>query len=833
MPSAENMPVLVWIGRFAELSGYGSAARTYLEVCRNAGLNVVAIDSESASVVGPSSGVPLALERGHDGRLIVRGADQDTRLLAVLHETPPHRERVNASGRVRLVGYTVFETDSLPQEWLDPALDFDELWTASSFNQRTFAQAGVPAHMIRCVPHAIDPALQRETVEPMELPDARGFVFLSVLSAFNRKDAGGLLRAYRKAFTSDDNVTLVLKLRANATDADIEQHVWGPARPEFERSDPDAPHVVLMREDLSDERLWALMRRADVCVSLERGKGWDLPSMEAMALGTPVVALGWGGIEAFVNDTNAMVVPPAEQLVAADPTLVQGHTMYAGHRWATYSPSEAARAMRTVFEDDSRRAQLAKSGRESVHRTCEGSVVAGIIAKRLGELRTSDLRGDTRAVLEVVPPGSSARQPPQAVGVAGAGTASVRPINPPEATRLMAHLREVAKAPWWKPRQKLERLEAMMAAYHSAKESMRPEHPVAHAFEQFASVPREHGLDKLKALSVLARQEVELLYAASDMSEADAFEAYRPGESLDDWVARRKALWIRTGGLAPESDERARLATLRNRGASKKIVIVGNAPSLRRINLDALTGVPTFAANRIYLAYDQTDWRPTYYTCLDWRVTPDNYAEINQLTGSTFFFPNRFRGLLRTGDDVYWYHSINRTDRWREQFETNATHGVRGLGTVVTAMLQLAWHMGYREFILIGVDADYAIPKTVEQAGPAAFDTGQRLELTSTRDDDSNHFDPRYFGTGKRWHDPNVDEMVRCFAICRKAIEARGGRLVNATPGGKLEVLDRVKLDEELGVRALRPEQPGAQLVEPAVAFRKPLDPHHPDRLLR
>ncbi len=835
MSPPATQPMLVWIGRFAELSGYGSAARTYLQVCRNAGIPVVAIDSQTAQVVGPSSGIPIIIERGGDGRLILRGADQDTRLLAVLHETPPHRERVHATGRIRLVGYTVFETDSLPQEWLDPALDYDELWTASAFNQRTFAQAGVPAHMIWCVPHAIDPALQNATVEPMELSGAQGFVFLSVLSAFNRKDAGGLLRAYHKAFTSDDNVTLVLKLRANVSEADLEQHVWGPARPEFDRSASDAPHVVLMREDLSDERMWALYRRADACVSLERGKGWDLPSMEAMALGTPVIALGWGGIEAFVNDSNAMVVPPAEQLVAADPALVEGHTMYAGHRWATYSPSVAASAMRKIFEDESLCAQLAKAGRESVHRTCDGSVVAEIIAKRMSELQSSDMRGDTTAVLEVVPPGMTARQLAQPVQVAGAASPSVRPINPPEATRLMAHLREVTQTPWWKPRQKLTRLEAMMAAYHSAKDTMRPEHPVARAFEAFASVSRENRLEKLRALRTLSQQEIELLYAASDMSETDAFEAYRPGESLDGWVARRKDLWMQTGGLAPDGNERARLSTLRNQSKHKKIVIVGNAPSLRNIDLDALAGVPTFAANRIYLAYDQSNWRPTYYTCLDWRVTPDNYNEINQLSRSTFFFPNRFRGLLRTGDDVYWYHSINRTDRWREQFETNAAHGVRGLGTVVTAMLQLAWHMGYREFILIGVDADYAIPKTVQQSGPAAFDTGQRLELTSTRDDDSNHFDPRYFGIGKKWHDPNVDEMVRCFAICRKAIEARGGRIVNATPGGKLEVFDRVNLDEELGVRALRSEQSGSQLIEPAgdVKPAKPLDPHNPDRLLR
>ncbi len=832
MPKAPPKPVLVWIGRFAELSGYGSAARTYLQVCREAGIRVLAIDSQTARVVGPSSGVPVQIEQGHDGRLIVRGADQDTRLFAVLHETPPHRERVQASGRVRLAGYTVFETDALPQEWLDHALDFDELWTASEFNREAFASSGVPAHLLRVVPHAIDPSLESASVEPMHIPGSKKFVLLSVLSAFNRKDAGGLLRAYRQAFTSADDVTLVLKLRAGVNDADLERHVWGPARPEFDRDDAASPHVMLLKEDLSDERMWQLYKRADACVSLERGKGWDLPSMEAMALGTPVVALGWGGISAFTDEGSAVIVPPDKELVAADPTLVEGHTMYAGHRWATFAPTQAAEALRSIYDDAELRTRLSTDGPRSVRERCAGPVVASIIERRLRELKSCDFRSDKTATLEVTPNGVLARPSPQPVQVFGERWPGVRPPHVPEATRLLAHLRQVKTVSIWQPKRKLERVEAMMAAYHSAKGAIAPEHAVARAFEAFARIPRANKLDKLKALRTLASQETDLLFAASDMTESDPLVPYKPGESLDGWTARRKQLWIDTGGLAPSPEERARLATQRNRADGQKIVIMGNAPSLRRINLDALRGIPTFAANRIYLAYDQTDWRPTYYTCLDWRVTPDNHREISRLSRSTFFFPNRFHGLLRTGEDVYWYHSINRTDRWREQFETDATRGVRGLGTVVTAMLQLAWHMGYREFILVGVDADYAVPKSVTQSGPAAFDTGQRLELTSTRDDDHNHFDPRYFGAGKKWHDPNVDEMVRCFAICRKAIEARGGRIVNAAPGGKLEVFDRVNLDDELGVRALRAEQPGAQLIEPAGTI-KPAEPMDPDHLLR
>ncbi len=827
--------VLVWVGRFVEHSGYAAAARTYLDICRDAGIPVLAIDTSRCEVVGPACGVPVRVERGPDGSVTVHANDQDTRFVTVVHETPPFRERVDVSGRVRLVNYTVFETDALPQAWVDHALDFDEIWTASEFNVETFSSSGIPRFMLHKIPHALAPGLEHHDIEPMPLAGAKGFVFLSVLSAFNRKDAAGLVAAYNQAFTAEDDTTLLLKLKANAPDEMVEQYIWASNRASFDPDSEDAPHIMLVRTDFSDEQLWSLHRRADAYVSLERGKGWDIPAMEAMALGTPAVALSWGGITEFMNEDNALVIGKRDHLVTADRALVQNHTMYAAHRWSTYRPSEAVAAMRRIYDDAALRDKLRRVGPKSVREVCSGQRVARLIRERMDSLAPTDFRQTSTASITLAPKGRAARPVALPPRITGAGAvASVIKTSPPEVMFLMAMLREVREVPAWKPGKKLEKLEALMYHYHCAKHLLPPNDPVVQAIERFASVPRKNPLAKVKGYRELAGRERELLFAATLPQQGDPFEPFDPEKhNLDEWMADRRKLWSQAGGaVAPPAEERDRLRTLRNSGHGNKIVIMGNAPSLRKIDFDALRGVPTFAANRIYLAYDKTPWRPTYFTSLDWRVTPDNYHEINKLTGSTFLFPNRFRGLLREGEDVYWYHSINRTDRWREQFETDATHGVRGLGTVVTAMLQLAWHMGYRDFVLVGVDASYNIPDTVLQSGKAAFDTGNKLELTSTLDDDHNHFDPRYFGAGKKWHDPNVDEMVRCFAICRKAIEARGGRIVNATPGGKLEVFDRVNLDDELGVRTLRTEASAAQLIEPVMDI-KPAEPLDSDPLLR
>jgi hypothetical protein len=70
--------------------------------------------------------------------------------------------------------------------------------------------------------------------------------------------------------------------------------------------------------------------------------------------------------------------------------------------------------------------------------------------------------------------------------------------------------------------------------------------------------------------------------------------------------------------------------------------------------------------------------------------------------------------------------------------------------------------------------------------------------LKSLADDDANHFHPGYFGAGKVWHDPNVDEMKRGFRICQRFIEANGGRILDCTEGGRLSFIPKILLSEAL-----------------------------------
>ena len=273
--------------------------------------------------------------------------------------------------------------------------------------------------------------------------------------------------------------------------------------------------------------------------------------------------------------------------------------------------------------------------------------------------------------------------------------------------------------------------------------------------------------------------------------------SFSPGslEYQHAWGENREKYYKKIGHIPCSQNEKKRIKTLKGVFKGERIFIIGNGPSLNITPLDMLENEFTFMVNRGYLLYDRINWRPSFYTATDWRVVPDIAHEINLITGTLCFFEERFRGLLREGDEIYWYTHNPATLKKENNFAYNIELGVRGAGSVIGTAIQIAFYMGFNPIYLIGCDLGYRVNNSVVQEGADVFGTGTKLYLTSTEDDDPNHFDKRYFGANRRWHDPNVKRMISGHKQCLEGIESKGGRILNATIGGKLEIYPRVKFE--------------------------------------
>ena len=245
--------------------------------------------------------------------------------------------------------------------------------------------------------------------------------------------------------------------------------------------------------------------------------------------------------------------------------------------------------------------------------------------------------------------------------------------------------------------------------------------------------------------------------------------------------------------------------------------IVGNGPSLRQMDLSLFRDEIVFASNAIFLLFPEIAWRPRYYSCVDTRVLPDIANEIAKMLKEhpqiIAFFPEELpqydgtgcvlktSSLLPTLPNIHFFQQkpMVRKNLPSSAFTIGSGRILCSPKTVTVGLMQLAVIMGFSEIYLIGCDTAYTIPATVVQSGGLVNGTpGERLLLTSTADDDPNHFTSNYFGVGKKWHHPKVDQIIKHYSLAKDVLDSAGVAVFNATVGGKLDVFPRIDYREVL-----------------------------------
>ena len=229
------------------------------------------------------------------------------------------------------------------------------------------------------------------------------------------------------------------------------------------------------------------------------------------------------------------------------------------------------------------------------------------------------------------------------------------------------------------------------------------------------------------------------------------------------------------------------IETLKNRHLGERCFIIGNGPSLKICDLDLLKNDVTFASNKIYLAFDETYWRPTYYTVLDILVAQNNREAINKIR-QTKIFPTDVKAFVDNEHEIYWVKGIpNRriNDEIIFDFSTDLNFGVFGGWTVIYTQLQIAYYMGIRKIYLIGVDFHFEIPELsgeICNQGPVIIGNGEQ-----------NHFHPNYREVGEKWTVPRLDLQYKAFIAAKNILEMKGGFIHNCSRKTKLDVFPRIQ----------------------------------------
>jgi hypothetical protein len=218
----------------------------------------------------------------------------------------------------------------------------------------------------------------------------------------------------------------------------------------------------------------------------------------------------------------------------------------------------------------------------------------------------------------------------------------------------------------------------------------------------------------------------------------------------------------------------ARLKVLQGSYQGKRCFIVGNGPSLKVTDLSRLKSEYTVGMNRIFLGFPDMGFETSFFLSVNDLVIEQSAAEIQKLTMPKFV-SWRARRWLQPSDSLSFIHTTYTGPGFARDISGRVWEG----GTVTNVALQLAYHLGFKQVILIGVDHNYVT-------------TGKPNATVVSQGDDPNHFHPGYFGKGFRWQLPDIVAWENAYAMSRQAYEMDGREVLDATVGGKLQVFKKV-----------------------------------------
>ncbi len=241
--------------------------------------------------------------------------------------------------------------------------------------------------------------------------------------------------------------------------------------------------------------------------------------------------------------------------------------------------------------------------------------------------------------------------------------------------------------------------------------------------------------------------------------------------------------------ILPENTDRLR--NFNNIHQGQRGFIIGNGPSLAAADLELLKDEISFAANKIYLHFSDTAFRPSYYAAVD-LIFLENFHHIIPEIDSTKFFPLAAAQWLEPSENLFLFKEIGSPSgkRFTPGFSLDLQRGIYGGYTVSFTLIQLAFYMGIRDLYLIGMDHDYHLPN--KRAHHHAY--GEVL----VSEGEVNHFHQNYRPCGEIWSIPKPEYQEQSYRLALKTCRRHGGTISNATRGGKLNIFPRVKLEEIL-----------------------------------
>jgi len=258
------------------------------------------------------------------------------------------------------VGWLFFESDKVPQVWLQQMDAFDRLWMPSQWGRDVLVAHGLAQAKIRVVESGIN-----ERFYFPKPAEHTGFVFLFIGKHEPRKSLEETIAAFVQEFPVSAHPDVQLWVKAD--------HPVFPQRvSQLRKRYAQEPRVRFVSGLFSDEQLSMLYNRADAFVYPTKAEGFGLPCIEALACGLPVITTECSAQTAFLRYVQGLFYPVQFEMrdLQDDDYAYFYSRDYAGQgfgHWAVPKIESIRAGMREIYENAGDWRERARQASQIIH----------------------------------------------------------------------------------------------------------------------------------------------------------------------------------------------------------------------------------------------------------------------------------------------------------------------------------------------------------------------------------------------------------------------------------------------------------------------------------
>jgi len=226
-----------------------------------------------------------------------------------------------------------------------------------------------------------------------------------------------------------------------------------------------------------------------------------------------------------------------------------------------------------------------------------------------------------------------------------------------------------------------------------------------------------------------------------------------------------------------------RLIQFSNIHNNESCFIIGNGPSLNKMDLSLLRDYNTFGLNKIYLMFDKVDLNLNYHVAVNPLVIEQSITEFEKLKCPSFLAYRTAHKLARNSGNLY-YLATDSQFPVQYSFYSDISKPITEGYTVTYVAMQIAFYMGFKNVFLIGIDHSFKA-------------AGRPNEEQLMAGEDQNHFDPRYF-SNQQWHLPDLEASELSYHTAKFFYNRAGRQILDATIDGKLRIFPKISYEQAL-----------------------------------